>query len=509
MKCHPQLALALAMFAWQLCCSASAAVHYVDVNSSTPAPPYLSWATAATTIQEAIDAAGPGGEVVVTNGLYANGGRAILGTMTNRVVMDKPVHLRSVNGPDVTAIQGYQVPGITNGEGAVRCAYLTNGARISGFTLTKGATINSPDWRNVSGGGVFCESTNEVLINCILIGNSASSSGGAVASGFLSNCVLTGNSALVSGAAKGSTLVDCILTGNAAVYYGGAVNGGLLINCHLRSNSAGEEGGAAYFGTLMDCSLIGNYAKRSGGAGYKSTVIRCKVIGNSSEEAGGGLLGGSVENSLIVSNTASGGGGVMGWIYTHGNVEPAIVNHCTIVGNRGLANAGVAYCTVTNSIVVFNQADSPNEYNGSVFADSCATPLPASGTGNLSADPRFVDAANGDFRLQPISPCINAGNNAGISGDTDLDGLPRRVGNQVDMGAYEFQSFRPGLRIATSGTNIILSWPAWAEGFTLEQSGSLPAWSEVLSLPALTNNENTVMVPATGQIKIFRLFRVE
>ncbi|MHC4081789.1 MAG: choice-of-anchor Q domain-containing protein [Planctomycetota bacterium] len=59
----------------------------------------------------------------------------------------------------------------------------------------------------------------------------------------------------------------------------------------------------------------------------------------------------------------------------------------------------------------------------------------------------------GDLRLQPESPCIDAGNNWAIAGiaDTDLDGSPRFADDPatadtgcgvpvvVDIGAYEFQ----------------------------------------------------------------------
>lgn len=192
--------------------NANATLRYVDVNSASPAPPYTTWGTAANNIQDAINAASAGDHIWVTNGTYQTGGSALVSTMTNRVVVNKSLTVQSVNGPGVTLISGYQVPGTTNGDGAVRCVYLTNGASLVGFTVTNGATLISPDPSTTefeqSGAGAWCESTNAVITNCVISGNSAASYGGGAYRGTLINCTLTANWAWGGGGAKDSILTN-------------------------------------------------------------------------------------------------------------------------------------------------------------------------------------------------------------------------------------------------------------------------------------------------------------
>jgi len=127
--------LVFCVFSTLSCLIAPANTLHVWQGSPSPGPPYDSWATAAHVIQDAVDVAVDGDTVLVTNGVYATGGRAVHGTMTNRVAIDRAITLSSVNGPEVTVIDGAQAPmggDYGSGDGALRCVHLGTDAVLNG-----------------------------------------------------------------------------------------------------------------------------------------------------------------------------------------------------------------------------------------------------------------------------------------------------------------------------------------------------------------------------------------
>ena len=197
------------------------------------------------------------------------------GDLTNRIALDKAVMVMSVNGAANTAIVG--TPGYggvnsmtaPNGPHAVRCAWLTAGATLSGFTLQGGGTrtntiiIGSTIGSETnSGGGVWCASLGAVVNYCILQENSAWFQGGGAYGGTLNNCTIWLNAAGLRSASFDT------FPYNTASLGGGAFNCGLN-NCLVRANRAGGDGGGVNGGILNNCTLINNIAGSgtSGGGG--------------------------------------------------------------------------------------------------------------------------------------------------------------------------------------------------------------------------------------------------
>jgi hypothetical protein len=381
-----------------------AETHYVDLNSTNATPPYTNWATAATNIQDAVDAAVAGDEVVVTDGTYATGGRS-----GSRVSLDSPLSLRSLNGPAVTSIQGYNG---NRGE-HLRCVYLTAGASVSGFTLTGGRVDD------VGGGAAGADQRTCTLINCTITGNSANTG------------YVYGESAY-GGGAYGCMLINCTVNGNSATAYGDVQFG----------IPAGAYGGGAYDCTLNNCTLTDNSVRvggidthvsfLQGGGAYYCILNNCTLSGNSTGGQGGGADDCTLNNCTLTGNSANSGGGANG----------GTLYSCTLTGNQAVHGGGSYGGTLDNCIVYFNGYEN---YSSCTLSYCCTTPLPY-GPGNITNAPLFVNT-NGwaDLHLQFNSPCINAGNNSCLTNSNftncfDLDGNPRIVGGTVDIGVYEYQS---------------------------------------------------------------------
>jgi hypothetical protein len=395
-----------------------AATYYVAANGTNPVPPYASWSTAATNIQDAVNFAQPGDMVLVTNGLYQY--RNFPQIPSFRVGIYGTT-VQSVNGPALTTIMGYQVPGMTNGPGAIACVWLNGGAVLSGFTLTNGATLRS-GW--LEGGGVYCASTNCIITNCIIAGNSATSYGGGAYSGIVINCVFSGNTSYIGAGAADNTLINCLLVGNQSINSGGGADESTLINCTIENNVA-PTGSGVDGCVVNNCLLAGNGNAKSGSAASFSKLYNCTISGN----------------------TASGLGAAQGC---------TLVN-CIIYGNTNGEYADCYQCLLTNCCTTLGEGNSTLPNN------------------SISNAPAFVDPTHGNYRLQIGSPGIDAGNDLYVTNATDLDGNLRIVNGMVDMGCYENQNTNEVLYVSVSSTNPVAPYTNWLTAATNIQDSAAMA----------------------------------
>lgn len=389
--------------------SASAATHYVDASSTSPLAPYSDWTTAATNIQDAVDIAQAGDLVLVTNGIYQSGGRVVYGQLTNRLVINKPITVQSLNGPAVTLIEGYQVPNAINGDSAVRCVYMTNRATLIGFTVTNGATRDLFSGDAVlerSGGGIWCEGRDAFISNCVISGNSCFMFGAGVYSGTvlgsqvlnntnhntsegggggaaystllnstlssnhidftsagafacsLSNCVANGNA---MGGVTYCSMTNCLIENSTNYSSGGGAALSLAVACQFSGNSSGVNGGGVYDCSLLNCTLSNNLAVRGGGACYDESQTNPpgennQVIGNSALDGGGVWLGfGAFNTNWALSNwhfnsnsVAQNGGGLFV------NSTQSSLSNCSFVGNSSGGGGGGLYAQQNTPVLASN-----------------------------------------------------------------------------------------------------------------------------------------------------------
>jgi len=90
----------------------------------------------------------------------------------------------------------------------------------------------------------------------------------------------------------------------------------------------------------------------------------------------------------------------------------SILIKCLSVGANGITGSAPIF---KNTIIMSDNASAINDnvLNTSTCTNCCVFQMHSNdasgGTNNVFTDPQFVDSANGDLRLRPSSPCINAG----------------------------------------------------------------------------------------------------
>ena len=204
------------------------------------------------------------------------------------------------------------------------------------------------------------------------------------------------------------------------------------------------DGGTAVRGAYMTSGQMSGFTIRKGAA----------------YEGGGAYInGGELRNSIVVSNTAAHGGG--GIYLVSGNVVNCLVArnnagvffnggaliNCTVAGNYGTGlylekNAGVFNCVAWSNAPNWRLSTVAPATSVAYFYNNCTTPAYSGGgdaNGNITSPPNFQNYAAGNYRLGPGTSCLNGGlsQSALGYGATDLDGNPRVVENNIDIGAYE------------------------------------------------------------------------
>ncbi len=511
-------------------------IIYVD-DDATGSNDGSSWENAYRFLQDALVAASDGDEIRVAQGVYKPDQGA------NQTPGDWMATFELVNGYGVTIKGGYAGYGGLNPDERDIDLYETI---LSGDLYGNDVDISEVDeyeFSRAENSYHVISSDGFAIIDGLTItgGNANGSShwygnGGALYNSDsvqITNCTFTKNSAIFSGGAiynhRGDpNIVNCTFTKNWAGSGGG---GGIhnskgspsLINCTFIENSASEGGGMSNDDgnpTLTNCAFIENVVNNGGGGIYSDdsspTLINCAFIGNSAG-SGGGMnnfnRSGStpiVRNCLFSGNRAYRGGG----IYNYWGAP--ILTNCTFAWNSS-DDGNALYCRSVherNTVKLFNCIlwDGGNEIwnNDLSIINVTYSNIRGGwfGEGNIDEDPLFVDISGQDnilgteddnFRLSPLSPCVDSGDPDYIPepNETDLDGNRRTVNNRIDMGAYELQ----GIIYVDDDATGANDGTSWINAFNYLQDAlaTASAGNEIrVAQGVYTPDSNSVIPDGTG-----------
>ncbi len=274
------------------------------------------------------------------------------------------------------------------------------------------------EYENGAGGGIFAQYSSAAIVNNLITQNSADNGGGI----FLNEATPT---------IRGNVITENSAARGGGIYLGARSAPLIEYNMVARNESYGQYGGGG-INSWTDFIFSGTFA----------TIRNNVIVYNTSTQAGGGLYcrydRAVITNNLIAYNSASEGGGIYA---LNLSAEAPQVTNCIIWGNAAATGKQVHLEGATGSAISIKYS---------------AVEAGWADTGNIDQLPAFVDvdgpddvpgSDDDDFRLSPLSPCIDAGDPgfAADSNETDIDGNPRIVDGDddgspvVDMGPYEFQ----------------------------------------------------------------------
>ncbi|MES2430196.1 MAG: right-handed parallel beta-helix repeat-containing protein [Bacteroidota bacterium] len=428
------------------------------------------WATAFATIEYAINIASAGDTVFVRKGIYQpaadtsfilKDGVKIYGSFAgNETTLAQ--RLFGNTAADSSSLTGNNRTVVNNSKNNLSLATLLDGFIITGGKAYSGAgmtnvsssptisncifTANAATW---TGGGISNDHSSPIISNCRFSKNTTDYVGAGIyntaSSPNITNCSFIANASGYHGggifntsASSSPVITNCSFTGNMVTYngagiYNSSISSAIISNCSFTANATGDnsQGGGIYNefcnATISNCSFTENITGIGGGICNRNTpsltISNCSFFKNKTM-AGGGIFNSNgspvISNCSFYGNTASYGEGFGGGVFNYG-AFPQIKN-CIVYGNMGgVADSGTSVSNISYSLIQGMAADAL-KYNL-----------------NGNTDPLFIDTTNNDLRLLFASPCINAGDSAGVRqylGTTDLAGNFRYI-SIIDMGAYE------------------------------------------------------------------------